>query len=48
LALGGHCFIFSHNNQLIVRVSNGRDDGKVALLGWGVRGVVVSLFGVAN
>jgi hypothetical protein len=36
LALGGHCFIFRHNKQLIVGVSNGRDDGEVARLGWSV------------
>ncbi len=47
LALDGHCFIFRHNNQLIVGVSNGRDDGGDARPGRSVWGGLVSLFGVA-
>ncbi len=45
LALGDRRFIFRHNNQSIVGVSNERDDGEDARLGqsvWG-RGLV-SLF----
>jgi hypothetical protein len=48
LALGDHCFIFRHNNQPLVRGSNGSYYGENARLGWSVWGGVVSLFGAAN
>jgi hypothetical protein len=32
LALGGRCFTFRHNNQSIVGVRDGRDDGDDAWL----------------
>jgi hypothetical protein len=48
LALGCHRFIFRHNNQSIVGVSNGRDDGWAARSGRSVWGGLVSLFGATN
>jgi hypothetical protein len=48
LALGGRRFIFRHINQLIVGVSNGRDDEEDTQPGQSVWGGLVSLFRAAN
>ncbi len=50
MAIGSCCFIFRHNNQLIVGVSNGRGDGEDAGPGrsiWGglfAMGLAVTLW----
>jgi hypothetical protein len=36
LALGGHCFIFRHNNQPIVGGSNGSYYGEEVRPGWSI------------
>jgi hypothetical protein len=48
LALGDPRFIFRHNNQSIVGVGGGRDDGEDARLRRIVWGGLVSLFGAVN
>jgi hypothetical protein len=48
LTSGGRHFIFIHNNQPIVRGSNGRDVGEDVRPGQRARGGVVSLFRAAN
>jgi hypothetical protein len=47
LALGGHCFIFRHIDQPIVRGSDESYYGEDAKPGQSIWGVVVSLFGAA-
>ena len=44
MALGGHCLVLRHNNQLIVGGSYRRDDGEDARPGWRVWGGVFFLF----
>jgi hypothetical protein len=48
LASGGCCFIFRHNNQPLVRGSDGGYYGVDARSGQSVWWGVVSLFGAAN
>ncbi len=48
LALGGRRLVVRHNNQPIAGGSNRMDYGEDARLGWSVRRVFLSYFGVAN